>query len=65
MTKMIEPFIGRDGSIIKPPNLNMDVSERANQIWRVHPSDLDKMGFRTRVEFYEAHLNAAIEQSKI
>ena len=56
-----EPFIGRDGTCIKPPNVEMDVVERAHQMWKVHPSDLDKMGFRNREEFFLAHLNAAIE----
>jgi hypothetical protein len=41
----------------------MDVKERADQMWRVHPLDLDKMGYQTRKEFYEVHLNAAIEQA--
>lgn len=60
---LTEPFTGRDGSLIKPPNVKMDVKERADQLWRVHPLDLDKMGFKTRKEFYETHLNAAIEQA--
>lgn len=59
-----ESFIGYDKRIINPPNIKMTIEERAYQMWCVHPCDLDKMEFGTRISFYEAHLKAAIEQEK-
>ena len=45
------------------PSEIMTPAERADQMWRVHPADLDKMKV-TRKGFYEAHIMAAIHQSQ-
>ncbi len=45
---------------IRDPQDNMTPEERADQMWRAHPRDLERLGFATRVAFYEAHIRAAI-----
>ncbi|CCG43241.1 hypothetical protein [Magnetospirillum molischianum] len=47
------------GHEIKHPDEVMTLDERAFQMWAVHPKDLDNLGFKTRVNFFKAHLIAA------
>ena len=35
--------------------------ELAGRLWRVHPSDIDAMGLKTRTEFYEHELTKFAE----
>ena len=48
---------------IKSPEEDMTPQLRAAQMWAVHPSDLDRLGFQTRIDFYEAHIQNAIRQA--
>lgn len=36
--------------------MNERIRELADRLWRVHPSDIDAMGLKTRKEFYEHEL---------
>jgi len=52
------------------PSEKMTVEERASQMWRVHPKDLDRLGYLpddseigTRQRFYLHHLKNAVEQA--
>ena len=36
--------------------MNERIKELADRLWRVHPSDIDAMGLKTRTEFYEHEL---------
>lgn len=53
----------QDKAILNPTR-KMSTSKRAQQMWAVHPTDLDRLGFKTRIEFYEAHLNAAVRDAR-
>jgi len=46
---------------IDHPDTPMPLDVRAWQMWAVHTSDLDAMGFETREAFFLACLEAAIE----
>jgi hypothetical protein len=41
--------------------MNEQIKELANRLWRVHPSDIDAMGLKTRTEFYEHELKKFAE----
>jgi hypothetical protein len=45
---------------IQHPNEKMTVKERAYQMWAAHPNELDRLGYKNRQDFYEAHMRAAI-----
>lgn len=37
-------------------NINTKIHEIADRMWRVHPRDIDAMGLKTRIEYYEKEL---------
>lgn len=37
------------------------IRELADRLWRVHPSDIDAMGLKTRTDFYEHELKKFAE----
>ena len=41
--------------------MNERIKELADTLWRVHPSDIDAMGLKTRTEFYEHELKKFAE----
>jgi hypothetical protein len=41
--------------------MNERIKELADRLWRVHPSDIDAMGLKTRTEFYEHELKKFAE----
>jgi hypothetical protein len=41
--------------------MNERIKELADRLWRVHPSDIDAMGLKTRTEFYEHELKKFTE----
>jgi hypothetical protein len=41
--------------------MNERIKELADRLWRVHPSDIDSMGLKTRTEFYEHELKKFAE----
>jgi hypothetical protein len=41
--------------------MNERIRELADRLWRVHPSDIDAMGLKTRTEFYEHELKKFAE----
>ncbi len=41
--------------------MNERIKELAGRLWRVHPSDIDAMGLKTRTEFYEHELTKFAE----
>ena len=41
--------------------MNERIKELADRLWRVHPSDIDAMGLKTRTEFYEQELEKFAE----
>jgi hypothetical protein len=45
------------------PGEPMTPEERADQMWRVHPRDLERVCM-SRLQFYEAHIYAAIAQAE-
>lgn len=49
----------RGGHVIYNPRKPMTAQERASQMWRVHPQDIRNLGFKTREEFYLAHVQQA------
>jgi hypothetical protein len=49
----------RQITTIRDPGEDMEPAMRAEQMWRVHPNDLDRLRM-TRQEFYKAHIDAAI-----
>lgn len=58
------------------PKTEMTVEKRAEQMWRVHPKDLDRLGYvyeegqgaadnpGPRQRFYLDHLKAAVAQAQ-
>jgi len=57
-----EPLPDKPGRYrIDHPDTPMPLDVRAWQMWAVHTSDLDAMGFETREAFFLACLEAAIE----
>lgn len=38
-----------------------EIKKLADKLWRVHPTDIDKMGLSTRIEFYEVELTKFAE----
>ena len=58
VVKRIDP--ARPGYyVIQHPDTDMSDEQRAWEMWAVHPSDLDRMGFKTRELFFLAHIKAA------
>ena len=41
--------------------MSQHIQELADRLWRVHPSDIDAMGLKTRTEFYEHELKKFAE----
>jgi hypothetical protein len=41
--------------------MNEQIKLLADRLWRVHPSDIDAMGLKTRTEFYEHELKKFAE----
>ncbi len=44
--------------VIEHPDTPMSDEQRAWEMFAVHPLDLDRMGFKTRTEYFLAHLKA-------
>jgi hypothetical protein len=51
------------GYHIRHPSAVMTPGERAEEMWRVHPADLDRLGM-DREELHRAHIEAAVNQDR-
>jgi hypothetical protein len=41
--------------------MNEHIKELADRLWKIHPSEIDEMGLKTRTEFYEHELKKFAE----
>lgn len=62
LMKIMTPVSSPGRYLIQDPSTPMDLETRAFQMWAVHPLDLDALGFKTRQDFYLAHLKAVKQE---
>jgi predicted membrane protein len=51
----------KGGNVIHDPAAPLTIDQRVFEMWAVHPSDLDALGFQTRQAFFKAHFESHLK----